>query len=200
MARPQKTSLELIASQARAGRIKARQAQERAKAAPEPTPEPTNSVNPLALAALVEALEKEGDTFHSRLRPTETISREYGDVIFNFRTNHILSWLRDCATQIATGKVASGRFTKRCCKRFLSDLTAGASRGYYMDPCAVDNLKLWIGTFTGEVKPLDFLGTLSAAQIIGWKRSDGSRRFATRWTETSTYEDVLKFGFALGGK
>jgi hypothetical protein len=199
MARPQKTSLQLIASQARIGRIRARQKQEAARANPEPMPEPTNSVNPLALAALVEALEKERDTFHSRLQPGETVCHEYG-AKFNWRTNHILSWLRTCAIEIASGRIAAGQFTKRCCKRFLSDLENGASRGYFLDPCAIDNLKLWIGTFGGEIKPLDFLGTLSAAQIIGWKRADGSRRFATRWIETSTYENVLKLGFALGEK
>lgn len=88
------------------------------------------------------------------------------------------------AEDVRSGKVVTGKLVKQAVERWYSDLETGGSRGLYFDENAAARVfrfsgycRQYEGEFAG--KPLDLEGwqCFVTANIFGWMREDGTRRF-----------------------
>lgn len=95
------------------------------------------------------------------------------------------------ATDILTGAIVSGKLLKLCAKRFIEDLKCGPSRGIHFDKKAAQHVVDYfatlrhskgewgprVGNKTGDPFVLSPWQVFILANIFGFKRADGTRRF-----------------------
>ncbi len=72
---------------------------------------------------------------------------------------------------------------QRSAARFLSDLEDGAARGLYFDPLAARNIVHFATTFC-DLQLLPWQ-VFCLANIFGWKKPSGARRFTEAWVSTA---------------
>ncbi|MFZ0702406.1 MAG: terminase large subunit [Candidatus Acidiferrales bacterium] len=68
---------------------------------------------------------------------------------------------------------------RRAAKRFLNDLETGADRGLFFDPIAAENVVFFAETFC-DLSLMDWQVWV-LANVFGWKRANGNRRFTESW-------------------
>jgi len=86
------------------------------------------------------------------------------------------------ANDIGSGKIFGGSLAVLAAQRFLRDLDEGPKRGLKFDNAAARRILSWFENFCG-LKLISWQFFV-LAQIFGWKRADGSRRFRNAWIET----------------
>lgn len=117
------------------------------------------------------------------------------------------------AEDVRSGKIVTGSLIKKAVERWYSDLATGGDRGLYFDENAAARAfrfsgycRQYEGEFAG--KPLDLQGwqCFGIANIFGWMRADGTRRFriayikvARKNGKTTLFSYVGNYGL-LGDK
>lgn len=105
-----------------------------------------------------------------------------------------LSRAYEYAEDVRSGKVLSCRYVKLAVRRWFDDLEHGHKRGIYFDEASAARYFRFVGRYCrhyqGEFagKPIDFSPhqCFIEANVYGWIRQDGTRRFR------KTYEEVAR--------
>lgn len=181
MARRRKTSEELQAAGAKPGRIAKRLAEEQAAGITSPPPE--EPIPSEAFSNLVIRIAHERNTFARRIIPDQTVTLNFDNSVFSWPIGHPLTVAWDYATEVTSGKIIVGALTKLAAKRFLDDLTTGASHHLYIDPEAAENIFTWFTEFNLPGLHLQPWQVWVLVQMFSWKRVDGTRRFREIWFE-----------------
>jgi len=143
----------------------------------EPFPDPA----PAAGHSLVEflaAVRRERETFAARMVPTETVCM-VSDEPYTWPDNRPAAIARQYALEVTQGKIVAGELLRRACDRFLKDLETGHERGIYFDPVAALHICQFAEIFCGL--PLLPWQVFVLANLLGWKRPGGERRYTEAW-------------------
>jgi hypothetical protein len=157
------------------------------EAFPEPTtpaaaPELEDDAAPTLTRFLASVAEERG-TFQQRLRPGSTLTLDLGDVGYPWPEADAAAVARRYALDITQGAVVAGELIVRACHRFLSDLESGHERGIFFDPAAARHIAQFSEWFCGlTLLPWQ---TFCLANIFGFKKPSGARRFTEAWCSTA---------------
>lgn len=97
------------------------------------------------------------------------------------------------AADVQSGKILSCRYVKLSVKRWYSDLEAANDRGFFFsEETAADFFRYankycrhYQGEFAGTIITFEPWQAFILANIFGWLRNDGSRRFRTAYEEVA---------------
>ena len=92
---------------------------------------------------------------------------------------------------VLDGTIPACRWVRLACQRHLDDLATGHERGLHFDTSSADAFIAFFERFLTHTKgrwagqPFTLLPwqQFAVASLFGWKRSDGSRRFSTMYTQ-----------------
>lgn len=110
------------------------------------------------------------------------------------------------AQAVQSGELVAGPFIRGAAKRFLEDLGKGAQRGLHWDLAAAQHaldffeeiLVLNGGAFEGQSFLLTPWQAFSVANLFGWKRASGRRRFQLAYIETAKGSGKSPFAAGVG--
>lgn len=115
---------------------------------------------------------------------------------------------KDYANGVYTGRIIAGKLLKLAAMRFLRDLKHGAERGLYFDPEAAQHVVDFFGCLRhskgewgasgGQVFVLSPWQVFILANIFGWKRADGTRRFREVYIEVARKNGKSTFIAGIG--
>lgn len=127
------------------------------------------------LAKFIEAVGHERTTFADRMQPGAPVCFDANAAAYAWPDGDATTVARQYAQDVVTGKIIAGELMRHAAQRFLSDLETGHQRGFYFDPVASRNAVAFTKNFCG----LDLLPwqTWVTANLFGWKRATGYRRF-----------------------
>ena len=101
---------------------------------------------------------------------------------FKVNDDRPLPCVTEYANDVISGKIPSGSLAVLAAQRFFSDLDEGPKRGLVFDRAAARKILSWFEDFCGlQLMPWQ---QFNLAQLFGWKRTDGLRRFRLWWLET----------------
>ena len=132
-----------------------------------------------SLPEFLKAVERERETFPKRMRPGRTLTLEDGDREYEWPEDDAARVARDYAQAVLQGGIVAGELIRRAASRFLSDLENGHERGLYFDPVAARHICRFAETFC-DLKLLPWQ-VFVLANIFGWKKPSGARRFTEAW-------------------
>ena len=96
------------------------------------------------------------------------------------------------ARAVIAGEVVAGKLVRLACQRHLRDLETAGERGFWWDTAAVDRgiqffsvLRLPDGAAAGRPFILQPWQAFVVGSLLGWKRSDGKRRFRYAFIEVA---------------
>jgi phage terminase large subunit-like protein len=96
------------------------------------------------------------------------------------------------ADDVLGGKITTGKWAQLACKRFYDDLKTGSKRGLLFDFDASEHrlafynfVKHSKAEWAGQVFTPEPWQAFIDANIFGWKRADGARRFRTVYTSVA---------------
>jgi len=173
MANRKKTALELKLSQARAGRIADRMAEESGTTTQES--EVKKTLEPFALERFKTAIQKYHATWQSRIVPGQAVlnwsfGNPYGPDRFGWNMD---KWLTIAKKSAEKWKIREDPERRTQCHRFLADLES-TSGEFYMDPQLAE-IGPWFDLFTGgpywELYDCELLDVVDA---IAWRLPDRS--------------------------
>ena len=157
-----------------------------------PTPVEVSSAN---LADFLAGVKAERDTFAARLTDGTVCLDESGS--YEWPEGDAATIARQYALDGTQGGIVVGELVRHACARFLKDLEDGAGRGLFFDPWAARNAKRFFDDFITEWK-LQPWQTLIIANIFGWKRATGYRRFRWVWLATGRKNGKSSFLAGIG--
>jgi phage terminase large subunit-like protein len=112
------------------------------------------------------------------------------------------------ANDVVTGTIVAGKLLKLTAKRFLRDLKRGAERGLYFDVDAAQHVVDFFGCLRhskgewgaggGQIFILSPWQVFILANIFGWKRADGTRRFREAYIEVARKNGKSTFISGIG--
>lgn len=110
------------------------------------------------------------------------------------------------AKAVVKGKKIAGPHVRDACKRHLADLEHGAERGLHFDKAAAQRaidyyrhvLRLNGGEFEGQPFELLDWQQFIVGSLMGWKGSDGWRRFRVAYVETAKGSGKSPLAAGLG--
>ena len=140
---------------------------------PDPAPQLEHS-----LANFLAAVQRERETFVQRMVPSETVCHVNGEA-YTWPEQRPAAIARQYALEVTQGNVIAGELIRRAAQRFLSDLETGHENGFFFDPVAA----LHICQFAEEFCGLKLMAwqTFVLANVFGWKKPSGARRFTEAW-------------------
>lgn len=175
---------------ARRAALESAEAQSRPADPAQAVPDPSSP----SLAAFLDAVRQERASFDSRVRPDETLCLDAG-AAYTWPEGDAATIARQYAQDIAEGKITAGELIRFAAKRFLADLENGHARGLYFDPSAARNAVGFARLFCGlDLMPWQ---TWVLAQIFGWKRATGFRRFQEAWLSIGRKNGKTTFASAV---
>jgi hypothetical protein len=194
MARPRKTSKELILSGAPANKIAARIAEENSNPS---VPDTTARTKWLPL--FLEAIAAEKSTFSKRVVPGQTLMLELGGVPFNWREEHPLTMARKYASYLVAIPEATAPLPilREECSQFLAELETGHEQGFYLDPEAANSLEVTFNAFDRHGWVCAELAIFDFVQYVAWKKPDGTRRYCAEDRESFKHRNVLEEALKL---
>jgi phage terminase large subunit-like protein len=99
------------------------------------------------------------------------------------------------AKDVISGAIVAGKLVKLAAKRFLRDLKNGHERGLFFDIAAAQHVVDFFGFLRhskgewgragGQVFVLQPWQVFILANVFGWKRADGTRRFREAYIEVA---------------
>src|SRR5713101_3148770 len=143
--------------------------------APFPDPNPPTEYS---LSDFLVAVRRERETFAQRMVPTQTVCMVSGEP-YTWPDDRPAAIARQYALEITQGKIVAGELLRRAADRFLKDLEQGHERGIYFDPVAALHICQFAEIFCGL--PLLPWQVFVLANIFGWKKPTGARRFTEAW-------------------
>jgi phage terminase large subunit-like protein len=112
------------------------------------------------------------------------------------------------AEDVLSGAIVAGKLVKLASMRFLRDLKKGAERGLYFDVDAAQHVVDFFGFLRhskgewgaggGQVFVLAPWQVFILANIFGWKRADGTRRFREAYIEVARKNGKSTFIAGIG--
>lgn len=109
------------------------------------------------------------------------------------------------AKDVLTGKIIAGKLVKLAAKRFISDLKYGHLRGLKFDAEAAQHVVDFFGflhhskgEWGGQTFVLAPWQTFILANLFGWKRADGTRRFREAHLEVARKNGKTTFLAGIG--
>jgi phage terminase large subunit-like protein len=147
-----------------------------------PKPEPELILNP-QLPCFIAAVVAERATFSQRLVPGTTLCLDTGSTSYTWPDGDAATLARSYAAAVVAGQTVAGRLVKKACQRFLDDLEHGAQRGLFFDPLAARLACRWLPEHCG-LRLLSWQVFLTA-QLFGFKRASGLRRFTELWVSVA---------------
>lgn len=100
------------------------------------------------------------------------------------------------AVDITTGQIIAGKYVKLACERFLSDLAGSPGNGLTFDAAAVQRAIDYIARLDlGALMPWQ---TFVLANLYGWRRADGLRRFRNAHLEVAKKNGKSSMLAAIG--
>lgn len=141
--------------------------------------ENTGETGAVKLADFLEDVAQERATFQQRLQPTETVTFDSTGQPYTWLEGDAATLARRYATDVREGKIVSGELMVRAVVRFLSDLEDGHIRGIFFDPVAARHIVQFAETFC-DLKLLPWQ-VFVLANIFGFKKPSGARRFTEAW-------------------
>jgi hypothetical protein len=176
--RPKKDSRALRNSGARAGRIKAREAEERTARDP---------AHRLAVDRFIDGISRERKSFQARRIDSETLVKDHeGKYESDFLTQ-----TNAFAERITTTESFACPQARRLAARYLSDLKHGHGWGIHFDVQAVSNLELWFDAFAVEGSEYSDSDVFAMANFVGWKTRAGDPRFCKSWSRLSARQHTV---------
>jgi len=110
------------------------------------------------------------------------------------------------AKEVISGSIVAGKLVKLAAKRFIRDLKNGAARGLRFDTAAAQHVVDFFGhlhhskgEWGGRIFILSPFQVFVLANLFGWKRADGTRRFRESYIELARKNGKSTFvsGIAL---
>jgi phage terminase large subunit-like protein len=153
-----------------------------AKRAPFPDTRPEAPL--LTMEAFLAKVQDGRDTFAARMSPERTVCLDWdrtGKEFFEYQ------WAEDDPAAVArryaqlvdAGTILAGELLIRAARRFITDIERGAERGLFFDPLAARHVVRFAELFCGlKLMPWQ---VFCLANIFGWKRPSGARRFTEAW-------------------
>src|SRR5579859_1836779 len=142
-----------------------------------PFPDP-NSPSEYSLSDFLLNVQRERETFPQRMVPTQTVCM-VSDGPYTWPDDRPAAIARRYALEVTQGTIVAGELLRRACDRFLKDLEQGHERGIYFDPVAALHICQFAEIFCGL--PLLPWQVFVLANIFGWKKPTGARRFTEAW-------------------
>jgi phage terminase large subunit-like protein len=149
---------------------------------PEPQPGSAEAIPAPAetrLADFLAGVWRERETFAQRMLPTETVTLDVEGVAYQWPTGDPAEVARKYALDITQGTHVAGELIQRAAARFISDIERGHERGLYFDPAAARHICQFSEQFCGLI--LLPWQVFVLANIFGWKKPTGARRFTEAW-------------------
>ncbi len=162
------------------------------KREPFPDPKPDCEFN---LENFIEDVRRERDTFSERMHPKETVCRSNGEP-YSWPPEKPAAIARQYALEITQGSRVAGDLLRRAAARFLTDLETGAARGLFFDPVAVFHICKFAENFCGlKLMPWE---VFLLANVYGWKRATGYRRFTEALVSVAKKNGKTALGAIVG--
>ena len=153
-----------------------------AKRSPFPDTRPEKST--FTMEAFLAKVQAGRDTFAARMSPERTVCLDWdksGKEFFEYQwaDDDPAGVARLYAQQVDAGSVLAGELLIRAARRFINDIERGAERGLFFDPVAARHVVRFAELFCGlKLMPWQIF---CLANIFGWKRPSGARRFTEAW-------------------
>jgi phage terminase large subunit-like protein len=111
----------------------------------------------------------------------------------------------DYAHGVVGGTIPAGRYVVQACQRFLDDLAHGSERGLVFRSEQAEYVVRFFGLlrhskgeWAGQPFVLSPWEAFCNANIFGWYRADGTRRFRVVWVEVPRKNGKSTYGAGLG--
>lgn len=148
----------------------------------EPFPDP-NPPTEHSLADFLESVRRERETFLQRIVAGQTVCTVAGDEPYAWPAGKPATVARQFALEVTQGTRVAGELVIKACNRFLQDLEHGHERGLAFDPVAVKHICQFAEVFCNlALLPWQ---VFVLANIFGWKKPSGARRFTEAWLSTA---------------
>lgn len=112
---------------------------------------------------------------------------------------------RKYADDVVSGAIVAGKLVLYACKRYIEDLAHGAERGITFDPNAAQHvvdffgfLKHSKGEWGNTTFRLEAWQVFILANLFGWYRTDGTRRFTEAYIEIARKNGKTTFLAGIG--
>ena len=118
-----------------------------------------------------------------------------------------LSVAKTYARRVVDGRIAACEWARAACRRFLDDLARWSGRrgDYWMDEAAVNDVCGFVellphikGPLANQPLKLEPWEVFILANVFGWKRSDGIRRFRRSYVEVPRGNGKSSLSAAIG--
>jgi phage terminase large subunit-like protein len=148
-------------------------------AAREPFPEPEaapEEAEPVAtLPDFLVGVAEERASFSERMQPGQSVCLDVAGQPYAWEAGDAAEVARHYALDITQGSLVAGELMQRSAARFLKDLEDAHERGLYFDPVAARHIVRFAEVFC-KLKLMPWQ-VFCLANVFGWKRSLGQRRF-----------------------
>ena len=125
------------------------------------------------VTAWLESAQREAETFSSRCKPGESVCRLFNGEKFTWPEFNYLTQVRNLCIRISQDEQYRWPRTRKQCAEFMENLASGASRDVFVDPVAIDNIKLLITAFGDQDLKLDLLTLFDMVEYFALKHKDG---------------------------
>lgn len=132
-----------------------------------------------SLDDFLSGVRAERDSFPARMQPGTTVCLDSTGLPYQWPEGDPAEVARRYALEITQGNRVAGELVRRACDRFLKDLEQGHERGLYFDPVAARHICEFAEQFCGL--RLIAWQTFVLANVFGWKKPSGARRFTEAW-------------------
>jgi phage terminase large subunit-like protein len=145
---------------------------------PAPKPEVAQLPTELTLATFLASVADERATFQQRMQPGATVCHDIGGP-YQWQEGDPAEMARRYALEVTQGTRIAGELIRQACNRFLQDVELGHERGIFFDPVAARGIVVFAETFC-DIKLLAWQ-VFVLANIFGFKKPSGARRFTEAW-------------------
>lgn len=151
------------------------------------TPFPDNAPEKptFTMEAFLGLVQAGRDTFKQRMAPGRTVCHDWDKknrtefFEYQWGAGDPAGVCRVYAQQVLAGDIVAGDLLRRAAQRFLNDIEHGAQRGIYFDPIAARHIVRFAEVFC-NLRLLPWQ-QFCLANIFGWKRPSGARRYTEAW-------------------
>lgn len=161
-----------------------------------PFPDARPEKQALTVVEFLGYVRRGRETFKARMRPESAVCFDWsqdGQEFFEYQwaEDDAGGIAREYAQKVDSGGILAGDLVIRAARRFLSDLEHAHERGLYFDPIAARHICRFAELYCG-VKLMPWQ-VFCFANIFGWKRATGFRRFTEAWLSTAKKNGKTRF-------
>lgn len=148
-----------------------------------------------SLPDFLQTVEIARKTFTERMQPNQTVAHDTGGE-YQWPEGDAAAVAREYALQVQAGAITAGDLIRRAADRFLRDLEEGHTRGHYFDPVSARHVCQFTETFCGlKLMPWQ---VWVLANLFGWKKPSGARRFTEAWVACAKKNGKTALASSIG--